>query len=92
MIYRKENGLQPGFESLVACKPILAVGAATPLEDQEVMEDGFRKSWLSSSPISLYERPMYRNHRWERKETNLTGLSIDGIDGLGGIHEKVRMD
>lgn len=46
MVYRKENGIQPGFESLVACKPMLAVGAATPLEGQDVVEDGFRKSFV----------------------------------------------
>jgi len=60
MMYRKQNDMQPGFESLVACKPVLAIGAATPLEGQEVMEDGFRKSL---SPLSVYIHPLHALYR-----------------------------
>ncbi|OCL04251.1 nucleoside hydrolase, partial [Glonium stellatum] len=39
--WRKSNGLPEGFETLNACKPIVAVGAEEPLADQMMMADFF---------------------------------------------------
>lgn len=39
--WRKSNGRPEGFETLNACKPIVAVGAEEPLADQIVMADYF---------------------------------------------------
>ncbi|KAF2842132.1 nucleoside hydrolase [Patellaria atrata CBS 101060] len=39
--WRKANGRPEGFETLQACKPIVAVGADEPLADQRMMADYF---------------------------------------------------
>ncbi|EQB43503.1 inosine-uridine preferring nucleoside hydrolase [Colletotrichum gloeosporioides Cg-14] len=41
LAWRKENGKPEGFESLRAYKPIVAVGAEHPLEDDELAADYF---------------------------------------------------
>ena len=41
--WRSDNGRPQGFESLRKSKPLVAVGAETPLADQMVMADYFRK-------------------------------------------------
>lgn len=41
--WRKSNGVLEGFETLKAFKPIVAVGADHPLEDELLMADYFRK-------------------------------------------------
>ncbi|CDM28730.1 hypothetical protein DTO013E5_847 [Penicillium roqueforti] len=41
MQWRRENGRPEGFGSLRACRPILAVGAKDPLEDQKMLADYF---------------------------------------------------
>jgi hypothetical protein len=43
MKWRQSKGKAPGFEALKAHKPLLAVGAEEPLEDQKIMADYFRK-------------------------------------------------
>ena len=40
--WRREHGLREGFESLRKVKPLVAVGADGPLEDQMMMADYFR--------------------------------------------------
>lgn len=42
--WRKENGKPEGFEALKTYKPIVAVGAEHPLEDDELAADYFRKT------------------------------------------------
>lgn len=42
MQWRRENGRPEGFGSLKASRPILAVGAEDPLEDQKMLADYFR--------------------------------------------------
>ncbi|KAF2460870.1 Inosine/uridine-preferring nucleoside hydrolase domain-containing protein [Lineolata rhizophorae] len=39
--WRRANGQPEGFETLKKCKPIVAVGADRPLEDQRMMADYF---------------------------------------------------
>ncbi|PGH17193.1 hypothetical protein AJ79_01331 [Helicocarpus griseus UAMH5409] len=39
--WRRENGKQEGFDTLKACKPIVAVGANRPLDDELMMADYF---------------------------------------------------
>ncbi|KAF2085108.1 nucleoside hydrolase [Saccharata proteae CBS 121410] len=41
MSWRKEKGLPPGFDTLRATKPIVAVGAEEPLADQMMLADYF---------------------------------------------------
>lgn len=41
--WRKEQGKPEGFDTLRAHKPIIAVGAEEPLEDQKMLADYFRK-------------------------------------------------
>lgn len=48
--WRIANGKVPGFGSLGACKPVVAVGAEQPLEDEELLADYFRGFiWACSS-------------------------------------------
>lgn len=42
MQWRREKGQPEGFGSLKASRPILAVGAEDPLEDQKMLADYFR--------------------------------------------------
>lgn len=42
MQWRRDNGRPEGFSSLRAHRPILAVGAEDPLEDQKMLADYFR--------------------------------------------------
>lgn len=44
MAWRKSVGRPEGFDTLRAAKPIVAVGAEHPLEDETLMADYFRKS------------------------------------------------
>ena len=41
--WRQSEGLPEGFETLRCFKPIVAVGADGPLDDQRMMADYFRK-------------------------------------------------
>jgi hypothetical protein len=41
--WRKENGRPEGFEALVGRKPLVAVGASEPLNEQMMVADFFRK-------------------------------------------------
>ena len=43
MKWRQSRGQAPGFGTLTAHKPVLAVGAQEPLEDQKIIADYFRK-------------------------------------------------
>lgn len=43
MAWRQSNGKAEGFEAMKAHKPIVAMGAEHPLEDEELMADNFRK-------------------------------------------------
>ena len=45
--WRRENGLPEGFGAMRASRPIVAVGAKDPLEDQKMLADYFRTSWPS---------------------------------------------
>ncbi|EGC43421.1 inosine-uridine preferring nucleoside hydrolase [Histoplasma capsulatum var. duboisii H88] len=42
--WRRENGKPEGFEALRACKPVVAVGANRPLQDEMMMADYFRET------------------------------------------------
>jgi hypothetical protein len=42
MHWRRERGRPEGFGALRACRPIVAVGAEDPLEDQKMLADYFR--------------------------------------------------
>lgn len=42
MQWRREQGLNEGFEALRAYKPVVAVGAEDPLEAQKMLADYFR--------------------------------------------------
>lgn len=44
--WRKANGKPEGFETLKSFKPIVAVGAEHPLEDDELAADYFRRRFL----------------------------------------------
>ena len=49
--WRSDNGRPQGFESLRKFKPLVAVGAETPLADQIVMADYFRKLQTSKKVV-----------------------------------------
>lgn len=40
--WRRENGRAEGFETMRASRPVVAVGAEDPLEDQKMLADYFR--------------------------------------------------
>jgi hypothetical protein len=42
MQWRREQGRPEGFGALRACRPVVAVGAEDPLEDQKMLADYFR--------------------------------------------------
>ncbi len=44
--WRKSRGQLEGFETMLSSKPIIAVGAEHPLEDEILMADYFRKLFL----------------------------------------------
>lgn len=43
MNWRKERGQPEGFDALRAFRPVVAVGAEDPLEDQKMLADYFRE-------------------------------------------------
>ena len=45
MQWRRKSGRAEGFETLKTSKPIVAVGADRPLNDQIMMADYFRESF-----------------------------------------------
>lgn len=58
--WRKARGQLAGFETMLASKPIVAVGADHPLEDELLMADYFRKQ----SPSSKIATEADLLHRW----------------------------
>lgn len=42
--WRRENGRAEGFGTMRAFRPVVAVGAEDPLEDQKMLADYFRTS------------------------------------------------
>lgn len=42
MRWRRDQGLAEGFGALKQCKPLVAVGAEKPLDDQMMMADYYR--------------------------------------------------
>lgn len=40
--WRRQNGKPQGFGTMRAFRPVVAVGAADPLEDQKMLADYFR--------------------------------------------------
>lgn len=40
--WRRQNGRPEGFGAMRACRPVIAVGAEDPLEDQKMLADYFR--------------------------------------------------
>lgn len=42
MRWRRENGKPEGFGALRSLRPVVAVGAEDPLEDQKMLADYFR--------------------------------------------------
>jgi hypothetical protein len=55
MEWRRARGQLEGFGTMLSSKPIVAVGAEHPLEDEILMADYFRKSHLLTrqNPASL---------------------------------------
>ena len=47
MAWRKKQGRPEGFDTLRAHKPIIAVGAQEPLDDQKLLADYFRAYCIS---------------------------------------------
>jgi hypothetical protein len=46
--WRRQRGQLEGFEAMKSSKPIVAVGADHPLEDEMLMADYFRMSFAST--------------------------------------------
>lgn len=46
MEWRKKQGRPEGFDTLRAHKPVIAVGAQQPLDDQKMLADYFRKGFM----------------------------------------------
>lgn len=84
MQWRRERGQPEGFGALRAFRPVVAVGAEDPLENQKMLADYFRMCTLCSP--SFFCRRI-TSLLW--KHADLLLLMTDGIDGLGGIHESV---
>lgn len=51
--WRKSTGRAEGFSTMKASKPIVAVGATKPLEDDVLMADYFRKYSINLFEISI---------------------------------------
>lgn len=51
MEWRRARGQAEGFGTMSSSKPLVAVGADHPLEDEMLMADYFRKSLLL--PVSI---------------------------------------
>ena len=47
--WRQKEGIPEGFETLRRLKPVVAVGADGPLDDQRMMADYFRRCYLKLS-------------------------------------------
>jgi hypothetical protein len=45
--WRREQGKPEGFGALRAHKPVIAIGAEEPLEDQKMLADYFREYLIS---------------------------------------------
>lgn len=71
--WRRSQGKPEGFASLRKFKPVVAIGPEHALEEEILMEDGFRES---------------NARRTLGYKTNKITL-IDGSDGLHGVHEAV---
>lgn len=54
MRWRKEHGKPEGFGALRASKPLVAVGAEEPLEDQKMLADYFRERPAISYSLFLF--------------------------------------
>lgn len=52
--WRRANGRFEGFGAMHASKPIVAVGADHPLDDEMLMADYFRTSPLPAALLSEY--------------------------------------
>jgi len=44
--WRKDQGKPEGFDTLRVRKPVIAVGAQEPLDDQKMLADYFREIYL----------------------------------------------
>lgn len=80
MEWRESQGKPLGFEVLRTYKPIVAVGPEHALEEELLMEDGFRKYHVPCTIRSALPE------RWL-----IIGF-VDGADGLHGVHEAVSLD
>ena len=72
MEWRRQHGQPEGFETMKEFKPIVAIGAEQPLEDQRMMADYYRivafLSLLTSSTCFSTNRScIYRRHRRSRR-------------------------
>lgn len=53
--WRREQGLPEGFDVLKSSKPVIALGATVPLENQKIMHDYFRRYsffWPNGKPYA----------------------------------------
>jgi len=67
--WRQEKGLLEGFETMKAFKPVVAVGAEHPLEDQLMMADYFRMDPSFESSCLVVGLLTCRWNRWSRGHT-----------------------
>jgi len=72
--WRRARGQLEGFETMKSSKPLVAVGADHPLEDDILMADYFRK----------------KQNIMEEVDITTDKISSDGLDGLAGVHTSVR--
>lgn len=75
--WRRQNGRPEGFGTMRAFRPVVAVGAEDPLEDQKMLADYFRMLFCSAGNSNVLAEPISNDY------------PADGTDGLGGIHASV---
>lgn len=59
--WRRQNGKAQGFGALRAFRPVVAVGAEDPLEDQKMLADYFR---MHSAIVDRSDCPDINPGRW----------------------------
>jgi inosine-uridine nucleoside N-ribohydrolase len=76
LAWRKSNGKVESYETIMSNKPIVAVGAEHPLEDDALMADHFRKYIISVDVYGFF---------WDFSPDT---KAVDGADGLHGVHDE----
>lgn len=76
MEWRKKQGRPEGFDTLRAHKPVIAVGAQQPLDDQKMLADYFR---------------MYSIHTFFEVVTELIAIRWEGRSRRNSFHRKSHL-